>query len=264
MSDVDVVINALRVGHDSLAAVVRGFDEDDLSRRSGASDWDVSQVLGHLGSGAEIARSVILAALDGCVGLGDGFNFAVWDRWNAMSRQVRARSFLRANESLVALYESLDVGTRARLRVDLGFLTEPFDVVAGTARLRLSEFTLHSWDVRVAFDEHATLDPAATAILLHGKPNLLPWISETEGLKGLRAVIQVNTTDPASTFALRLQAPVSVDFDVPDRPDGTLTLPAEAWVRLVAGRLTPRNSPAGVESAGAADLGLLRAVFPGY
>ncbi|WP_432198254.1 maleylpyruvate isomerase family mycothiol-dependent enzyme [Streptomyces sp. bgisy027] len=264
MSDVDAVIKALRTGHDGLAALVDGLGEDDLARPSGVSDWDVSQVLGHLGSGAEIASAVIHTALDGGASLVNGSNFAVWDRWNAMSRRTRARSFLRANESLVGLYESLDARTRARLRVDLGFLTEPFDVVAGTARLRLSEFALHSWDVRVAFDEHATLAPDAAAVLLHAKSDLLPWVSEAAGLKGLRAVIEVITTEPSSRFALRLQSPVSADFDVPEHPDGTLTLPAEAWVRLVAGRLSPRNSPAGVVSAGAADLDMLRAVFPGY
>lgn len=264
MSDVEAVIKALRTGHDGLAALVESLDEDALRKPSGASGWDVSQVLGHLGSGAEIADAVIRTALDGGANFVNGSNFAVWDRWNAMSRRTRAHSFLRANETLVALYESLGPRTRARLRMDLGFLTEPFDVVASTARLRLSEFSLHSWDVRVAFDEHAKLAPDATAVLLHAKPDLLPWVSEAQGLKGLRAVIEVTTTDPSSRFALRLQSPVSVDFDVPEHPDGTLTLPAEAWVRLVAGRLSPWNSPAGVVSAGAADLDMLRAVFPGY
>lgn len=264
MSDVDAVINALRRGHDSLAAVVQGFDEADLSRPSGVPGWDVSQVLGRLGGGAEIATALIQAALDSDVTLGNDFGFAVWDRWNAMSRQARARSFLRANEFLVALYELLDADARERLCMNLDFLSEPFDVVASTARLRLSEFAVHSWDVRVAFDRYATLAAEATAVLMHGKPDLLPWVSEAEQLNGLQAVIKVITTDPSSTFALRLQVPISVDFDVPEQPDGILTLPAEAWVRLVAGRLTPRNSPAGVVSAGAADLNVLRTVFPGY
>lgn len=55
-----------------------------------------------------------------------------------------------------------------------------------------------------------------------------------------------------------------MDADVPDRPDGTLTLPAEAWLRLAVGRLGPKYTPEGVSTTGAADLDLLRRVFPGY
>jgi len=72
------------------------------------------------------------------------------------------------------------------------------------------------------------------------------------------------TTEPASVFALRLGDQIGVDRDVPEQPDGTLTLPAEAWLRLVAGRLAPRHTPDGVSTTGAADLDLLRRVFPGY
>jgi hypothetical protein len=51
---------------------------------------------------------------------------------------------------------------------------------------------------------------------------------------------------------------------VPEQPDGTLTLPAEAWLRLVAGRMAPWYTPVGIGATGAADLDLLRRVFPGY
>lgn len=263
MSSADTVIAALRTGHDELAGLVSGFGDDDLARPSGAADWDLSQVLSHLGSGAEIARAALQAALDGEPNPGIDFNQSVWDRWNAMTPRERADGFVQANQRLLALYDSLDATTREKLRIDLGFLPEPVDVAAA-ARLRLSEFALHSWDVRVAFDEHATLPPDAAAALLHGKPDLLGWLGKADALDGQRLVVQVTTTRPDSVFALRLEEPISVDFDVPERPDGTLTLPAEAWLRLVAGRLEPRHTPADVAGTGAADLDLLRRVFPGY
>jgi hypothetical protein len=72
------------------------------------------------------------------------------------------------------------------------------------------------------------------------------------------------STEPASDFALRLRAPISLDFDLPDQPDGTLTLPAGAWLRLVVGRLPPQYTPTSVVAEGVADLDLLRQVFPGY
>lgn len=263
MGNADTVIAVLRKGHDALAPSVSGFSDEDLARPSGAAEWDVSQVLSHLGSGAEIARAGVEAALEGAANPGPDFNQSVWDKWNAMTRRERADGFLQANQSLIALYESLDAATRDKLRIDLGFLPAPVDV-ATAARLRLSEFTLHSWDIRVAFDEQAALPTDAAAALLHGEPDLLAWIGKADVLEGRHAALHVTTTGPASDFVLRLQTPISVDFDVPERPDGTLALPAEAWLRLVAGRLSARFTPDGVATTGAADLDLLRRVFSGY
>lgn len=258
MSSADVVIAALRTEHGILEEAVSSFGEDDLARSSGAAEWDVSEVLSHLGSGAEIHRATVQTALAGEPAPGRDNMQAVWDRWNAMTRRERADGFLQANETLTALYESLL--PRTDLRIDMGFLPEPLDLAAA-ARMRLSELALHSWDVRVTFDDHATLTPAATRGLLHGEPNLIGWTGKSDGA---RAVVHVTTTEPGSDFALRLDERISVDFDVPDRPDGTLVLPAESWLRLVAGRLAPGHTPDGVVAAGAADLDRLRRVFPGY
>ncbi|BCB77476.1 maleylpyruvate isomerase family mycothiol-dependent enzyme [Phytohabitans flavus] len=263
MSNADTVIAALRSGHDSLAALVSGFSDDHLAGPSGSAEWDISQVLSHLGSGAEIGRATVRAALDGEPNPGREFNFAVWDRWNAMSRRERADGFLVSNEALTALYESLDASTRESLLVDLGFLPAPVDV-ATSARMRLSELALHTWDVRVGSDEHATVAAEATPLLLNAAPELLAWTSKPEALDGRQAVLQVTTTAPESVFTLSLAEQVSVDLAAPEAPDGTLTLPAEAWLRLVSGRFAPRYTPAGVEATGAADLDLLRKVFPGF
>jgi hypothetical protein len=180
-----------------------------------------------------------------------------------MTRREQADGFVRADQTVVELYESLDAATREKLRIDMGFLPAPVDV-ATAAGMRLREVALHVWDVRASFDPGATVPADASAALLHTAPDMIAWIGKADQLGDRTSVIKVTTTGPASVFALRLQAPVSVDFDVPDQPDGTLTLPAEAWLRLVAGRLAPRYTPAGVVATGAADLDLLRRVFPGY
>ncbi|PZG37437.1 hypothetical protein C1I98_25435 [Spongiactinospora gelatinilytica] len=261
MSGSDPVIAALRGEHDRLAVLVRTFDETALARPSGAAEWDVSQVLGHLGSGAEITRATVLAALGDGSKPGREEMEAIWRTWNGMTRRGRADGFLQAGEALVALYESLDAATRETLRIDMGFLPAPVDVPT-SARLRLSELALHSWDVRAGFDAHPALDPGTAGQLLHGEPDTIGWIGRPA--EGVRAVIAVTTTEPASVFALRLLDRISVDFDVPDKPDGTLALPAEAWLRLVAGRLGPSHTPANVAATGAADLDRLRGIFPGY
>ncbi|MDX5564983.1 maleylpyruvate isomerase N-terminal domain-containing protein [Streptomyces sp. ID05-04B] len=123
MSDrADQIIAALRRGHDHLASRVRRLDTADLTKTSGAAAWDVSQVLGHLGSGAEIALAVLEGALDGSGPKDGDFNKSVWARWDSISPGERAEGFLPANEALVTRYESLGARTREDLRIDLGFL----------------------------------------------------------------------------------------------------------------------------------------------
>lgn len=91
----DGTIAALRSNHDDLAARVCEFDERELARQSGSSEWDVAQVLGHLGSGAEIALAGLQAGLGGRDVPGRDAYQTVWDRWNAMGRQEKASGFLR-------------------------------------------------------------------------------------------------------------------------------------------------------------------------
>lgn len=263
MSNADTNIAAMRTSHDRLAALVAELDDDALASPSGASEWDVSQVLSHLGSGAEITRAVVQAAFDGEPPPGPELNQGVWDRWNAMSRRERADGFLRSQQGLVELYEAMDADTRENLRIDVGFLPAPVDAATAVA-LRLNEMALHSWDVRVTLDPGAVLDPEATGPVLAGLNAMAGWLARPEPVAGKAAVIAVTTTDPASVFALRLGDEIGIEGEVSNDPDGTLRLPAEAWLRLVAGRLAPEHMPASVTAAGAADLDLLRQVFAGF
>ncbi|HVT70394.1 MAG TPA: maleylpyruvate isomerase family mycothiol-dependent enzyme [Trebonia sp.] len=263
MSDADVVISALRSGFDTLAAVTGGLSDAELAAPSAAAEWDISQVLSHLGSGAEIGEATLRAALDGRPRPETDFARGVWARWDAMGRRERADGFLAANTSLTGLYESLPATVRQDLRIDLGFVPAPADV-ATAGRFRLNELTLHSWDVRAALDPAATLAPEAVPLLTPVAAAMLGFIGKPDALGGAESVIEVVTTGPALRLALHLGPAVSVSDDVPPEPDGTLSLPAEAWLRLLTGRLAEPYTPSSVSAAGAADLGLLRKVFPGF
>src|SRR5215207_3171848 len=187
----DQFIQVLRAGHDDFGAQVAKLRAEDLTRGSGASEWTVAQVLSHLGSGAEINLAILDGALAGTGAPGGDFNKATWARWDAMSSGEQAAGFLPAAEKLVQRYEGLDEQQRQDLRIDFGFLPEPVDV-ATAVRMRLSEFTLHSWDVRVAFDPAAALPPEATAVLLDAIDQSLSWIGKADRLDGA-ARIAVNT-----------------------------------------------------------------------
>ncbi|MDI1463152.1 maleylpyruvate isomerase family mycothiol-dependent enzyme [Catellatospora sp. KI3] len=261
-SNADAAIAALRSGYDHLAPLVAGLDEDGLAGPSGSAEWDVSQVLSHLGSGAEIHLATLEAALAGEPNKGIEFNRGVWARWDAMSRTERATAYVTANEKMLRRYEELDPATRKELRVDLGFLPAPVDV-ATSAGLRLSEFTFHSWDVRVGTDPAAVLHPEAVPLLLGFTGGMFAWLAKPAALEGREAKVRVELTEPHRVLGLHLADPVVLG-DVPEQPDGVLHLPAEAWLRLVVGRLSPEHTPAGVAVEGAADLDLLRRVFKGF
>src|SRR5687767_2110550 len=98
----DANIAALRSGFDQLATFVRGLSSEQLTGPSAASEWDISQVLSHLGSGAVIGLAVLEAALAGKPNPGNEFNKEVWSRWDAMTPAMRSAEFLKHNEILVS------------------------------------------------------------------------------------------------------------------------------------------------------------------
>lgn len=258
----DQTIAALRSGHDELAAFVRDLGPDDLVKPSGASEWQISQVLSHLGSGAEIGLATLTAALAGAPTPDGDFNRQVWARWDAMPPAEHASGFLAANQRLVEAYEALDPANRANLRVDLGFLPEPIDV-ATAARFRLSEFTLHQWDVEVGFNPYATLTPEAVGLLLDQVAGMLGWTGRPETLGGRQATLTLRLHKPDRSYGLRLGERIELT-EVPEQADGELELPAEAWLRLAVGRLGPRYTPGDVRVTGPVSLDDLRALFPGF
>jgi uncharacterized protein (TIGR03083 family) len=262
MTEADTWIAVARQSHDHLADIVRRFDDAGLARVSGSREWDVAQVLGHLGSGAEINKVTLEAALGRRQPPGEDFTPQVWARWNALGRREKADEFLRHDEALVQLFEGLDDDTRASLRIDIRFLPQPIDVATAVS-LRLSEMTYHSWDVKVVDDSKATLYAPAVDLLMDRFGTLIQFVGHADELDD-PVTLAVDTIDPVRSFGIEIADRVSV-IDRPAAPDVTLTLPAEAWLRLVAGRLRPDYTPADVTIDGK-HVGLddLRRVFPGF
>ncbi|HEY0534147.1 MAG TPA: maleylpyruvate isomerase family mycothiol-dependent enzyme [Actinoplanes sp.] len=258
----DQVIAALRSGYDDLAAYAAALTDDDLTAPSGASEWNVSQVLSHLGSGAEISQATVERARANAGSAPDGFNQGVWARWDAMGPRAHRDAFIAANGQLVELYESLTADERRDLRIDLGFLPAPVGV-GEAGRMRLNEFALHTWDAKVGADPAATVRADAVPLLFEAMAGLLGWIAKPDALGGKSATLAIVTSDPSREFGLELGEKVALT-DKPATADGTLRLPAEAWLRLITGRLAPEHTPAGVEIDGPLSLDDLRKVFPGF
>ena len=113
----------------------------------------------------------------------------------------------------------------------------------GSSGLRLNEHVLHTWDVAVALDRSATLPPDATALCVDNLGLIARYTAKPDGTQ---RTVTVGTTDPVRSFAITL-APDTVSFaPAPESGEPDVVMPAEAFVRLVYGRLDARHTPAGV------------------
>ena len=251
----DPWIGALRHSHDRLRALVGPLDLAQLEQRSYASEWSIAQVLSHLGSGAEIFGLFLHAGLTGQDSPGRDTFIPIWNAWNAKDPRSQAADGLETDEALLKRLESLDPDQKTALHLHLfGMDTD----ITGLARMRVSEHAVHTWDIAVALDPSATVAPDAVGLLVDTVGQLATWSARPDG-KPRR--IRVSTRDPERHFLLETGEAVSLAES--DGEDGLpeLRLPAEAFVRLVYGRLGPAHTPP-VEADGV-DLDELRQLFPG-
>ena len=227
---------ALHDSVDHLSGLVTGLDADALVASAYPTEWTIADALSHLGSGAVI----LLRRLDdGLAGLEtpDDAASAVWAVWDAKSPADQAADALVADRALLDRLEGLGDDDRDRFTFDLGPMTFDFDGFVG---LRLNEHALHVWDVEVAIDPGAAVSQASVPDVVD---NLAMWARFTSKPTGTERVVTVDTTDPRRGFVVDMTADgVTLDpTDPAENPD--LVLPAEAFIRLVYGRLDPAHTP---------------------
>jgi uncharacterized protein (TIGR03083 family) len=250
-------VQELRANHDRLASVVDGLTDDQLSGPSGAEKWTVADVLSHLGSGAEIGWHQVAVAVGETSG--DLDNQQVWDRWNALPPAEQASGFLLADDRLVSLLEGLPADAWSSATVDLGFLPAPVPLTTPLA-MRLSEQTLHGWDVAVGLDPQATLAETAADLVLRHYAETIPFLL---GFAGQADALAEPVRLAVGEHTLVIDGSVSLAAGAAGAT-ATFVGPREAAVRLLAGRLDPEHTPAGTEVTGNASLDDLRRVFQGY
>jgi uncharacterized protein (TIGR03083 family) len=250
-------ISALRDSHDRLASLIDMATAEQLTAPSYCAEWTVAQVLSHLGSGAEIFSLLLDAGLTGGEPPGRESFPAIWDSWNRRPPEQQAADCQTADAAFVERLENLDEEALANLQLSMFGMEMD---AAGLARMRLSEHALHTWDVAVALDPAANIDPGAVALLID---HLAPMAGRTGKSTGDALRVQVETTDPARLLLLEVNDAVALTDGSGAAVSATLELPAEALVRLVYGRLDAGHTPAGISATGV-DLARLRLVFPGF
>jgi uncharacterized protein (TIGR03083 family) len=250
----DAHLQALRASAARLRTLVTPLDDRGLANPAYPSEWSIADVLSHLGSGALISRRRLEDAIAGRA-TPDDFAKSVWNEWNGKSQRAKVDDGLAADQALVERFASLTPDESEQLVVSIGPLE--LDATKYVA-MRLNEHTLHTWDVEVALDEGATLPTDAAALVVD---NLELIARFTAKPTGAQRSITVRTTEPARGFVFEL-TPDAATMTLIDAPaNADLTMPAEAFIRLIYGRLDPRHTPAIKGDVVALDS--LRQTYPG-
>lgn len=246
-------IGALRSSVARRRDLAAPLTEPQLNRSAYPTEWTVAQVLSHLGSAAVITHRRFQDALAG-QDTPDDFAPGEWATWNAKSPVAQRDDALAADAALLARLENLRPEDRDRFSSEMGTMTLDFAQFVG---MRLNEHAFHSWDIEVIENPAATVPKHVAALVVD---NLELVARFTAKPTGETAAITVATVAPARGFTIDL-APDAVTFQTPsDVTDPDLNLPAEAFARLVYGRLDAAHTPVGDHGA---ELETLRRVFPG-
>lgn len=248
----------VRSSVERLHRIVEPLSDAEIERSAYPRDWTIAQVVSHLGSGGVIHRRRVEAALGG-EPMPDDFSQAVWDEWDAKSPRAQVDDGLAVDAAFLEQLESLTDAQRAAFKLSIGPLSVDFSEFVG---LRVNEHGMHTWDVEVALDPAAKIPSDVAAVLVDN----LDLVARFTGKPvGLARIIRVRTIDPAREYTIDLREDGVAFSRAASGADPDLELPAEAFARLVYGRLDPDHTPpvsSGV-SSGEDVLATLRRVFPG-
>ncbi len=250
-------IAALRTSQDRLKGLVEPLIPGRVGTQSMATEWSVADVLSHLGSQAEIFQGILDAALAGSPLPGPEAFPPIWDAWNAKSGVDQVSDSLMANEAFVRQAEGLSQAELAALRFPLFGMD--LDVV-GFLQMRLSEHAVHSWDVAAALDPTAVVAADAVDLVIDTLPEMVKRIGKPQH-EPFR--VRIVTSGPDRDLVLAVEEAVTLGPVDGASVEGVVRLPAEAFLRLVYGRLDDQHRPALEVDGEGLTLDKLRAVFPG-
>ncbi len=254
MTDTAAWIAALRGSTDRFAALLEPLSAEEVTRPSYDSEWSIADVASHLGSQAEIFGHFFQAGRDGTPAPSNELFPPIWDEWNARPPAEQVSRSIAANREFIADIETLS--DSARESFGLNLFGRDVDL-SGFISMRLGEHALHVWDIAVALDPSTTLAPDAVDLLIDTFASMVGYIGKPAPGESLL----VRTTSPARAFRFTLYPEVSMSAaDTGTAAD--LELPAEALLRLLAGRLDPQHTAP--ELADHPAIPVLRTVFPGF
>ncbi|HEX3824007.1 MAG TPA: maleylpyruvate isomerase N-terminal domain-containing protein [Mycobacteriales bacterium] len=251
---------ALHASHDRLTEVVTPLSATQVEAPSYPTEWSIAQVLSHLGSGAEIFSLMLEAGLANRPAPESEAFQQIWAAWDAKSAADQAADGLRADADFLDRLDGLDADQVRNWQMEMfgGDQRLP-DLL----RFRLGEHAVHTWDIEVAGEPAATIAQPSVELLIDNLDQLVAR-SGRPPADPLR--VHVETAEPIRVFRLHSTSDGVLlevhGIETPADDNAALRLPAEAFIRLVYGRLDPLHTPP--LATDGVDLDGLRATFPGF
>lgn len=253
-------LGALVTSSHRLRDLVTSMSQDQLRQPSFTQQWTVAQVLSHLGSAAEICTTLIERGLTGdTTGPQRDQVSPIWDRWNGLSPTDQRDQWLTADTHHLQLLQSLSAREAAALRVPYfsGLLT-----LTDYVGYRLSEQTLHGWDIACAITPAPVIPNPDLGLLWERIDLIATRFRDGATLERLRPQeLTIQLTDTGRAYTLRLDAELHL---VPARTttaNGTVAGTADTVLRLIYGRLRPGDA---LQISGEVSLDDLTDLFPGF
>jgi uncharacterized protein (TIGR03083 family) len=246
---------ALQASSAQLRALVEPLDAEQLRAPAYPTEWTVADVLSHMGSGADIFVRQVNDAVAGSPTPPD-FSRSVWDDWNARTPEAQAAGVLASDAALLTRLEELTPEERGNVTISMGPFTLNFDQYLG---LRLNEHVLHTWDVDVTFNDDAVIPVEDVEAVLDNLGFVARFAAKPSGAE---RTYLVRTSDPVRAYEISLTPEAVTTVETENDASADLELPAEAFIRLVYGRLDADHTPPDV--ADNEHLEELRKVFPGF
>ncbi len=250
-----VWIAALRASQDDFARLVGPMTAEQLAEPS-YHIWTIGEVVKHVGASSALFDAYLDAALAGSAPPGPDAFAPLMRAWNDRAVDQLKSDALTQSERLVRRYEAFTDEELAHLR--LNFFGIEMDAAALTM-FRLTELSVHVWDIAVSRQPSATIAQPAVDLMVDDAVSLL--VSRREpGDREFR--LGIETTSPRRRFTLSAVAgKMRLQADESHPLDGNLMIPAEALIRLVYHRLDPDHTPH-VSITGSVSLEDLRGLFP--
>lgn len=213
-------------------------------------------MLSHLGSAAEICTELVRRGATGdTTAPTPELTRPIWARWDALPPASQRAAWHDADVEHRELLAGLDHSARIPYFAGLLDLTD-------YAGYRLSEQSVHGWDVEVASDPAARIPPGEAALLWE-RLDLVASRFHDAGARGriAPAEVSIGFTDAEDGWWLDVGQEIRLRPGAAPRATASAVGPAETLLRLVYGRRRPTDDLRVDGALTAADLGLL---FPGY
>jgi uncharacterized protein (TIGR03083 family) len=221
-----------------LAAEWRTRGEADWERPSACTGWSVRRVAAHITDGAERAELVARAAVEGAPV--PTFPMAVHEeRQVALLPVPGAELGQRTYASLDTVFGILEGLDNSTLHETVVPMTGGPRTLYQFASQRLVELSVHSWDIQVAFDPRATIPADVAALIVDSLIERAPRLTDPPAAAGVFHQLLWNLEGPGGgPVALAVEdGKAWAARGGGGTPDLCLTMPVEAWVRLVWRRL---------------------------